>query len=327
MWHCSFLRRTMQRPSSNRNAPLPSQCIIKVNSSSQMSAKIISHEECIAVHVYLATLNATIHITLVLKWKPHFDFQFVRLAMIHQYYCSNTKQNNNHISTMSQSQSATMPHTKTSLTLIVAATPKNGIGKNGALPWPMLKKEMAYFARVTKRVPTSTSTSSNPSKAEDKQAKSLPRNAVIMGRKTWDSIPPKFRPLKDRTNIVISSQERGALSGVTDDVIVSSSILDGLSELEKAVQSGRAPALGRAYVIGGARIYNAAMELEQTKHVLLTRVAREYECDTFFPDLEGSEQWARKERKELEDFVGEEVVEGGLEEEGVKYEFQLWERE
>jgi dihydrofolate reductase len=114
---------------------------------------------------------------------------------------------------------------------------------------------------------------------------------------------------------------------VTDDVIVSSSISDGLSELEKAVQSGRAPALGRAYVIGGARIYDAAMELEQTNHVLLTRVAREYECDTFFPDLEGSERWAKKQRKDLEDFVGEEVVEGGLEEEGVKYEFQLWERD
>ncbi|GAB7327453.1 hypothetical protein MBLNU13_g11337t1 [Cladosporium sp. NU13] len=219
-----------------------------------------------------------------------------------------------------------MPSTKTPLTLIVAATPKNGIGKNGALPWPMLKKEMAYFARVTKRVPTSTSTSSNPSKIEGEQAKSLPRNTVIMGRKTWDSIPPKFRPLKDRTNIVISSQDRSALNGVTDDVIVSSCILDGLSELEDAAKDGRAPALGRAYVIGGARIYEAAMELEQTKHVLLTRIAKEYECDTFFPDLEGSEHWAKKGRKDLEEFVGEEVVEGGLEEDGVKYEFQLWDR-
>jgi dihydrofolate reductase len=228
---------------------------------------------------------------------------------------------------MSRSQSTNMPPSKTPLTLIVAATPTNGIGKNGALPWPMLKKEMAYFARVTKRVPTSTSTSSNVSNAEGEQTKSLPRNAVIMGRKTWDSIPPKFRPLKDRTNIVISSQERSALNGVTDDVIVSSSILNGLSELEAAVQGGRAPALGRAYVIGGARIYDAAMELEQTKHVLLTRVAREYECDTFFPDLEASKRWAKKDRKDLEDFVGEEVVEGGLEEEGVGYEFQLWERD
>jgi dihydrofolate reductase len=242
------------------------------------------------------------------------------------YFDTNTLKLTNHIFTMSHSEFANMPSTTTPLTLIVAATPKNGIGKNGALPWPMLKKEMAYFARVTKRVPTSTSTSSNPSKAENEQAKSLPRNAVIMGRKTWDSIPPKFRPLKDRTNIVISSQERSALRGVTDDVIVSSSILDGLSELEAAVRDERMPALGRAYVIGGARIYEAAMELEQTKHVLLTRVAKEYECDTFFPDLEDSEHWAKNERKELEEFVGEEVVEGGLEEDGVKYEFQLWDR-
>lgn len=116
------------------------------------------------------------------------------------------------------------------------------------------------------------------------------------------------------------------MSGVTDDVIVSSSILDGLSELEAAVRGERMPALGRAYVIGGARIYEAAMELEQTKHVLLTRVAKEYECDTFFPDLEDSEHWAKNERKELEEFVGEEVVEGGLEEDGVRYEFQLWDR-
>lgn len=229
---------------------------------------------------------------------------------------------------MSQAQNSSMPSpNKIPLTLIVAATPKNGIGKNGALPWPMLKKEMAYFARVTKRVPTPTSTSSNPSKAEEGQAGSLPRNAVIMGRKTWDSIPPKFRPLKDRTNIVISSQARGELEGVQDGVIVSSSICDALEDLQSAVQAGTVPELGRAYVIGGARVYEAAMELEQTKAVLMTRVAREYECDTFFPDLEGSEVWRRKGKGELEGFVGEEVVEGGLEEEGVRYEFQLWERE
>jgi dihydrofolate reductase len=255
------------------------------------------------------------------------DFQTISPPYKILISLSNTHKHDSLVTTMSNPQQHTMPPTKTPLTLIVAATPKNGIGKNGALPWPMLKKEMAYFARVTKRVPTSTSTtSSNPSKAEDEQAKPLPRNAVIMGRKTWDSIPPKFRPLKDRTNIVISSQERGALSGVTVDVIVSSSILEGLSSLEAAVKDGRAPPLSRAYVIGGARIYDAAMELEQTRHVLLTRVAREYECDTFFPDLEGSERWVKKERGELEGFVGEEVVEGGLEEEGVKYEFQLWER-
>lgn len=212
----------------------------------------------------------------------------------------------------------------TPLTLIVAATHKNGIGKNGALPWPMLKKEMAYFARVTKRVPTppsaSSNTTSNPSKTAAETQTLVSRNAVIMGRKTWDSIPPKFRPLKDRTNVVISSQDRSKLDGVTEEVVVSSDILSGLRELEGKDS-------GRAYVIGGARVYEAAMKLEQTKHVLLTRVEREYECDTFFPDLEGSEEWRRRSREELEAFIGESVAEDGMEEDGVKYEFQLWERE
>lgn len=209
-----------------------------------------------------------------------------------------------------------MPPSPTSipLTLIVAATPKNGIGKNGALPWPMLKKEMAYFARVTRRVPKTASSSEQ-------------RNAVIMGRKTWDSIPPKFRPLKDRTNIVISTQSRSALGGVTDDVIVSSSIVDGLRELQTATEEGKAPSLGRAFIIGGAGIYGEAMKLQQTKHVLLTRIGTEFECDTFFPDLEREAQWERRSREGLEEFVGEGVEEGALEEAGVKFEFQLWERE
>jgi len=200
------------------------------------------------------------------------------------------------------------------LTLIVAATPKNGIGKNGALPWPMLKKEMAYFARVTKRVPKSqTSTEESAPK----------RNAVLMGSKTWSSIPPRFRPLKDRTNIIISSQDRTSLPGVTDEVIVSSSILAALQDLEASVEAGRVPAVGRVFVIGGARVYGDALGLECARSVLLTRLGREFECDTFFPELEG---WVRRGRGELEEFVGEEVVEGGLVEEGVGYEFQLWER-
>ena len=225
------------------------------------------------------------------------------------------------------------------LTLIVAATPKNGIGKNGALPWPMLKKEMAYFARVTKRLPNSPDQTKGGDGDDGTTSKSTTpprprRNAVIMGRKTWASIPPRFRPLKDRTNIVISSQPRSALPGLndtseeSDDVIVSSSILDALRDLERGVEAGRVPALGRAFVIGGARVYEDALGLECARSVLLTRLGREFECDTFFPELEGGERgWVRRSKGELEEFVGEEVVEGGLVEEGVGFEFQLWERE
>jgi dihydrofolate reductase len=71
------------------------------------------------------------------------------------------------------------------LTIIVAATKSNGIGQNARLPW-RLPAEMAYFARVTSHAP------------EGQQ------NSVIMGRNTWESIPTKFRPLKNRINVVIS---------------------------------------------------------------------------------------------------------------------------
>lgn len=72
-----------------------------------------------------------------------------------------------------------------SLTIIVAATRNNGIGQGSRLPW-RLPQEMSYFASVTSRAP-------------EGQA-----NAVVMGRTTWESIPTKFRPLKNRVNLVLS---------------------------------------------------------------------------------------------------------------------------
>lgn len=79
---------------------------------------------------------------------------------------------------------------KLKLATVAAMTLTNGVGKDGGLPW-RLKGEMAYFRNVTSYVP------------DDEQRQGA-RNAVIMGRKTWASIPPKFRPLPGRVNIVIS---------------------------------------------------------------------------------------------------------------------------
>ena len=76
-------------------------------------------------------------------------------------------------------------------TVIVAATMSNGIGvvhgTSAKLPW-RLPKEMAFFARVTSLAPSAR------------------RNTVVMGRKTWDSIPTKFRPLRDRKNVILSRE-------------------------------------------------------------------------------------------------------------------------
>nr|OQO24704.1 hypothetical protein B0A51_08618 [Rachicladosporium sp. CCFEE 5018] len=228
-----------------------------------------------------------------------------------------------------------MSATQVPLTLIVAATAKNGIGKNGGLPWPMLKKEMAYFARVTKRVPMPTNTGSVQSDAlKSAILEGTRRNVVIMGRRTWESIPVKFRPLKDRTNIVISSQDRSKLGAVPDEVIVAGSIVSGLEALDAAVRAGNALPIGRAFVIGGSSIYKAALDLEQTKHVLLTRISTEYDCDTIFPiDLEEDSntiQWHRSSNEQLSGFVGEDVKDAQMIEthdgKNVGYEFRLYER-
>lgn len=209
------------------------------------------------------------------------------------------------------------------LTLVLAATRTMGIGQAGTLPWTGLKKEMSYFARVTKRLIPD---------AQQQAARTAPVNTVIMGRKTWDSIPPKFRPLKGRLNIVISRSHSDSLpssSGVdveTEPVKVNS--------LQKAIEYVHmAGASSRVFVIGGAQIYDTALQLPETKRILLTEVMSEFECDTFFP-LELSEEesqgkggkWAKKSKEELDAWTGETVPDGIQEENGTQYKFQMWER-
>lgn len=226
------------------------------------------------------------------------------------------------------------------LTLIVAATVKNGIGKNGTLPWPMLKKEMAYFARVTKRVMPSSLPSSSADANSQAQTPPNIQNVVVMGRKTWDSIPPKFRPLPQRTNLVISRQSNIDSIPISllesGDVLVASDIASGLATLASNAQSGKTRSLGRVFVIGGGAIYKAALEMEEAKQVLLTRVQGEWDCDTHFPDLDSDTKWSKQSTEELESFTGEKFGgEGGarLEEEvkgfdGVqKFEFLLYKRQ
>lgn len=220
----------------------------------------------------------------------------------------------NQLSTTAATDASTMPKSP-SLTLILAATPSLGIGKNGTLPWPQLKKEMGYFARVTKRV-------SSPQSSGVRKV-----NAVLMGRKTWDSIPPKFRPLKDRLNIVITrkAEEFEATLDKRSNVegpMVASGIIDALAQLE-----GNTEEVDRVFVIGGASVYQTALELPQTRYVLLTKIRREFECDTFFSvDLEESAVWRRTGREELRGFTGEEAREEVVEEQGVEFEFCLYER-
>lgn len=157
-------------------------------------------------------------------------------------------------------------------------------------------------------------------------------NAVIMGRKTWDSIPSKFRPLKGRLNIVIS---RSFPSTPSEPVSLEADSVKA-SSLEQAVgylQSRPPGTLGRVFVIGGGQIYASALERKEARRVLLTKVMSDFECDTHF-SLELSEEgqgesdpeWVKKSKEELNTWAGETVPEGVQVENGTDYEFQMWER-
>jgi dihydrofolate reductase/thymidylate synthase len=75
------------------------------------------------------------------------------------------------------------------VSLVVASTLSGGIGKDGKLPWD-IRTDMSFFRETTKST-----------RAEDT------RNAVIMGRRTWSSIPAKHRPLKGRINSLLSRSD------------------------------------------------------------------------------------------------------------------------
>lgn len=159
-------------------------------------------------------------------------------------------------------------------------------------------------------------------------------NAVIMGRKTWDSIPPKFRPLKGRLNIVISRSFPSPPSEPTDletDSVKASSLEQAIDYLRSRPQG----TLGRVFVIGGGQIYASALERKEAKRVLLTKVMSDFECDTHFSltlsdddGVQGQSDpgWVKKSKGDLDAWAGETVPEGVQVENGTDYEFQMWER-
>lgn len=159
-------------------------------------------------------------------------------------------------------------------------------------------------------------------------------NAVIMGRKTWDSIPERFRPLKGRLNIVLSRSYLGlsrsflakqwAGSANDKEPYKVSSLAVALTALSLRKD------IGKVFVIGGAEIYKAALEDKHTKRILLTRVLTDFECDAFFPvslNDDGKGEWKKKSKRELDSCVGEEVADGVQNENGVEYVFEMYERD
>jgi len=133
------------------------------------------------------------------------------------------------------------------ITLIVARDRNGAIGKENTIPW-RAPEDLNAFKRETLG------------------------GAVIMGRNTWESLP--FKPLKDRLNIVVSSQ-----SDLCETVFPT---------IEEAIDYAYAQGYRRLYGIGGFGIYRSL--LAHADRMLITEVDVEVEApDTFFPDFETAE--------------------------------------
>lgn len=148
--------------------------------------------------------------------------------------------------------------------IVAASASTRGIGWKGELPWK-LPSDMKHFSRVTTEAPENT------------------KNAVVMGRKTWDSIPPKFRPLPGRTNVVLTSRPQDL--DFPKDVLTVPSLAEAWQQLASIDN------LGHIFVIGGAQVYQEAILKNYVHKVILTQVQtpEDMSFDTFFPELDQNE--------------------------------------
>lgn len=160
--------------------------------------------------------------------------------------------------------------------VVVAADLDWGIGKTNGLPWPKLKGDLAHFKRVTSEAPEGQ------------------RNAIIMGRKTFDSAEVKRRPLPRRLNIVISRGPQELPDGVlaatsldgalaTADAAIATAIAPGGPTGQAPVSS---PAIHTIFVVGGAQIFREAFSHGGLRYVYLTRVQGSFGCDVSIPNLD-----------------------------------------
>ncbi|KAJ9442751.1 Bifunctional dihydrofolate reductase-thymidylate synthase, partial [Diplonema papillatum] len=153
--------------------------------------------------------------------------------------------------------------------LVFAADASGGLGKGGTLPW-RLSSDMKYFKETTLK-PSSTKLPSHK------------MNVCIMGRKSWESIPDKFRPLEGRINVVLSSTldeddvRKSLKEGAAPTHVFNKSLPDCLAALTEPTMLEK---IDKVFVIGGARLIEESLELDALHHVHLTRILdKDYDCD------------------------------------------------
>lgn len=148
-------------------------------------------------------------------------------------------------------------------TLIVAMGKHREIGKDNDLLWK-LPRDMKFFKETTEG------------------------HTVVMGRKNWESIPEKFRPLPNRKNIVISRNP---------DYKAEGAVL--ISDLKEIPDHFNVDSDKKCFIIGGAQIYQLALEQDLIDEMYITHVDETFEADTYFPFVNW-EGWVE------EDIIGHE---------------------
>lgn len=131
--------------------------------------------------------------------------------------------------------------------IIVAMGRHREIGRKNNLLWH-LPKDMQFFKETTMGHP------------------------VVMGRKSWESIPEKFRPLPGRQNIVVSRDVNYQAEGATT--------ITNLQDLDKVIDVENTE---KCFIIGGAQIYQLALDYKLVTQMYITHVDETFEADTLFP--------------------------------------------
>ena len=162
--------------------------------------------------------------------------------------------------------------------IVVAIDRAGGIGREGKLPWN-LPADMARFKEITQ---------------------GEGGNTVIMGRKTWESIPEKFQPLPGRLNVVLTRRQDWE---APEGAAAAGNFKDALRIGEDATE---------VFVIGGGAVYEEALRHPDCRTVHMTAIHEEFGCDTFF--LPDATQWELESESEM------------VEENGIPFSFCVYRR-
>jgi dihydrofolate reductase len=141
----------------------------------------------------------------------------------------------------------------TKVSLIVAMDRNRGIGRDNDLMWH-LPNDMRFFKETTEN------------------------QIVVMGRKNYDSIPEKYRPLPNRENVILTKNTSFEASNC--------SVFHSLDAALSAYQSDKNR---KFFIIGGGQIYKLALEAKILEEMFITHIDGNYDADTFFPDFNESD--------------------------------------